>query len=153
MHIRAVKEPWRHSNRNNALGQMLVTNQRLNQLAAARTDFEGRGMLSGTCLGAALEALGESYSCYSSFVIVILRWLGLLVTLTTTLAPLNSTDEWELAPAMNDTRQNASILDENPHDEIVNDNHINILAEVKLSSTIRMLSSLSLYFPDLSGLV
>jgi hypothetical protein len=45
-HIRAVKEPWRRSNRNQPLGQMLVTNQRLDQLAAARTDFVNRGMLS-----------------------------------------------------------------------------------------------------------
>jgi hypothetical protein len=60
MHIRAVKEPWRRSNRNQALGQMIVTNQRLDQLAAARTDFESRGMLSGSCLGTTLEALGRS---------------------------------------------------------------------------------------------
>ena len=45
-HIRAVKEPWRRSSRNQPLGQMLVTNQRLDQLAAARTDFVHRGMLS-----------------------------------------------------------------------------------------------------------
>jgi len=44
-HIRAVKEPWRRSNRNQPLGQMLVTNQRLDQLAAARADFMDRGML------------------------------------------------------------------------------------------------------------
>ena len=42
-----MKEPWRRSNRNQALGQMLVTNQRLDQLAAARTDFSNRGMLTG----------------------------------------------------------------------------------------------------------
>ena len=60
MHIRAVKEPWRRSNRNQALGQMLVTNQRLDQLAAARTDFERRGMLNGSCLGTTLETLGKS---------------------------------------------------------------------------------------------
>lgn len=60
MHIRAVKEPWRRSNRNQALGQMLVTNQRLDQLAAARTDFECRGMLNGSCLGTTLETLGKS---------------------------------------------------------------------------------------------
>lgn len=45
-HIRAVKEPWRRSNRNHPLGQMLVTNQRLDQLAAARTDFVNRNMLA-----------------------------------------------------------------------------------------------------------
>jgi hypothetical protein len=46
-HIRAVKEPWRRSNRCEALGQMLVTNQRLDQLAAARSHFAKRGMLDG----------------------------------------------------------------------------------------------------------
>ncbi len=45
-HIRAVKEPWRRSNRNKPLRQMLVTNQRLDQLAAARVDFVNRGMLT-----------------------------------------------------------------------------------------------------------
>jgi hypothetical protein len=55
-HIRAVKEPWRRSNHNEALGQMLVTNQRLDQLAAARTDFSNRGMLNGTCLTAVSDA-------------------------------------------------------------------------------------------------
>ena len=54
-HIRAVKEPWRRSNRNEALGQMLVTNQRLDQLAAARTDFNQRGMLNGACLTSILQ--------------------------------------------------------------------------------------------------
>jgi hypothetical protein len=44
-HIRAVKEPWRCSSQNQPLGQMLVTNQRLDQLAAARTDFIHHGML------------------------------------------------------------------------------------------------------------
>ncbi|KZT70892.1 hypothetical protein DAEQUDRAFT_688244 [Daedalea quercina L-15889] len=44
-HIKAVKEPWRRSNRYEALGQMLLTNQRLDKLAAARIDFESRGML------------------------------------------------------------------------------------------------------------
>jgi hypothetical protein len=44
-HIKAVKEPWRRSNRYNALGQMLVTNQRIDKLAAARLDFVERGLL------------------------------------------------------------------------------------------------------------
>jgi hypothetical protein len=57
-HIKAVKEPWRRSSKYKALGQMLVTNQRLSKLAAARVDFESRGMLEGTCLSAELEALG-----------------------------------------------------------------------------------------------
>ena len=44
-HIRAVKEPWCRSNHNEALGQMLVTNQRLDQLAAACVDFANWGGL------------------------------------------------------------------------------------------------------------
>jgi hypothetical protein len=44
-HITVVKKPWRRSNRFNALGQMLVTNQRLDKLAAMRSDFAARGML------------------------------------------------------------------------------------------------------------
>jgi hypothetical protein len=38
---------------------MLVTNQRLDQLMAAHTDFANRGMLNGTCLSQALHVLGE----------------------------------------------------------------------------------------------
>ena len=34
-HIKAVKEPWRRSSRFEALSQMLLTNQRLDKLAAA----------------------------------------------------------------------------------------------------------------------
>jgi hypothetical protein len=44
-HITAVKRPWRRSNRHNALGQMLLTNQRLDKLKAARSDFVHRGLL------------------------------------------------------------------------------------------------------------
>ncbi|KZT29788.1 hypothetical protein NEOLEDRAFT_1055280 [Neolentinus lepideus HHB14362 ss-1] len=44
-HIKAVKEPWRRSNRFEALGQMLVTNQRLDKISASRVDFVSRGML------------------------------------------------------------------------------------------------------------
>ncbi|KAH9028893.1 hypothetical protein EDB85DRAFT_1969124 [Lactarius pseudohatsudake] len=44
-HIKAVKEPWRRSNRYHALLQMLVTNQRLDKLAAARANFEAKGLL------------------------------------------------------------------------------------------------------------
>jgi hypothetical protein len=53
-HIKAVKEPWRRSNRFEALSQMLLTNQRLDKLAALRVDFTRRGMLHGTCLIAQL---------------------------------------------------------------------------------------------------
>ena len=38
-HIKAIKEPWRHSSHFEALGQMILTNQRLDKLVAARVDF------------------------------------------------------------------------------------------------------------------
>ena len=58
-HITAVKETWRRSNKFNALGQMLITNQRLDKLAAARVHFANCGMLQGTCLSQAISQLGE----------------------------------------------------------------------------------------------
>ena len=44
-HITTVKKPWRRSNRYEALGQMLITNQRLDKLAATRADFIAHEML------------------------------------------------------------------------------------------------------------
>jgi hypothetical protein len=58
-HIAAIKKPWRRSNRYNALGQMLLTNQRLDKLAAAHIDFTDRRMLDGTCPADALKVIGE----------------------------------------------------------------------------------------------
>ena len=58
-HIKVVKEPWWRSNQFNALGQMLLTNQRLDKLAAACIDFSNCGMLQGTCLSEMLAKLGE----------------------------------------------------------------------------------------------
>ncbi|KAI0309566.1 hypothetical protein OF83DRAFT_1071876 [Amylostereum chailletii] len=49
-HIKAVKEPYRRTNHYEALGQMLLINQRLDKLAAVRVDFAARGMLIGPCL-------------------------------------------------------------------------------------------------------
>jgi len=45
-HRSAVKEPWRRSNHYHALGQMLLTNQRLDKLANSRVDFAARRMLA-----------------------------------------------------------------------------------------------------------
>jgi hypothetical protein len=45
-HITAVKRPWRRSNWYEALGQMLLTNQRLDKLAGARVDFVRKGLLN-----------------------------------------------------------------------------------------------------------
>ncbi len=59
-HIKAVKEPWRRSSRYQALGQMLLTNQRLDKLAACRVDFTARGMLHGLCLTNTLASMAEN---------------------------------------------------------------------------------------------
>ncbi|KAG1727914.1 hypothetical protein EDD22DRAFT_982741 [Suillus occidentalis] len=56
-HIKAVKEPWRWSNKHNALGQMLLTNQQLDKLAASRLDFAARRMLVGSVLSRAVATL------------------------------------------------------------------------------------------------
>lgn len=46
-HITAVKKPWRRSNHNNALPQMMRTISRLYKLNALRQVFKNRGMLDG----------------------------------------------------------------------------------------------------------
>ena len=56
-HIKAVKEPWRCSSWFEALSQMLLTNQHLDKLAAARVDFADHGMLQGTCISAAWDEI------------------------------------------------------------------------------------------------
>ena len=54
-HIRAVKRPWRASNRNNPILQILRTNTRLSKLAAARVEFGRRGILRGDVVSYALR--------------------------------------------------------------------------------------------------
>ena len=56
--IKAVKEPWWQSSHFDALGQMLLTNQHIDKLAAARANFTRQGMLQGTCLSSILVKLG-----------------------------------------------------------------------------------------------
>jgi hypothetical protein len=80
-HIKAVKEPWRRSNRFDALSQILLTNQRLDKLAASRVDFADRGMLQGTCLSYILEKLGMSNICSYCLIMLTLslnrdQWLS-----------------------------------------------------------------------------
>ena len=53
-HIKVIKHTYRRSSRNKPLGQMLVSNQRLDKLAAARAGFTSRGMLDGPGLLAPL---------------------------------------------------------------------------------------------------
>ena len=54
-HIKAVKEPWRHSNQYEALGQMLLTNQQLDKIAASHADFTAQGMLDSNVLQAIMS--------------------------------------------------------------------------------------------------
>ena len=61
-HIKAVKQPWRRSSHYEALGQMLLTNQHLDKLAAAHVNFTHCGMLDGTILSATLKMIGEPYT-------------------------------------------------------------------------------------------
>ena len=61
-HIKAMKEPWRCSSRFEALSQMLLTNQCLDKLAAARVDFADRGMLLGRCLSATWDEISRTHS-------------------------------------------------------------------------------------------
>ena len=79
-HIKAVKEPWRRSNRFDALGQMLLTNQRLDKLAASRADFTNRGMLKGTCLSDKLYKLGKDlhYNTIFSLILMVYICSGLI---------------------------------------------------------------------------
>jgi len=58
-HIRAIKEPWRQSNHFEALGQMLITNQQLNKLAATWVDFAACGMLDGPCVAANVDIVSD----------------------------------------------------------------------------------------------
>lgn len=56
-HIRAVKQPWRATNKNNPLLQILEINSRRSKLAAARTQFGSHGMLQHDVLTAAQHDL------------------------------------------------------------------------------------------------
>jgi hypothetical protein len=141
-HIRAVKEPWRRSNRYEALGQMLVTNQRLDQLMAARTDFANRGMLNGTCLSEVLQALGELLSD------------GLVIFSLFLMQFIEDSEPLSLDTAtgiQDDDNASRTILeearpDENINEEIVDDP--NVLAEVTLPSRICQLQLFQVVYHD-----
>ncbi|KAH8977871.1 hypothetical protein EDB92DRAFT_1937736 [Lactarius akahatsu] len=66
-HIKAVKEPWRRSNRNKPLKQILITNQHLDKLTAVlkrRINERRRGMLDRSQLDAQLKVMGLSSILY-----------------------------------------------------------------------------------------
>lgn len=54
-HIRAVKDPWRRSNRRKALRQILTINTRVHKMRAARTFYGSRGLLVGDVYSQALR--------------------------------------------------------------------------------------------------
>ena len=58
-HIPSTKKPYHRSNHCNALGQILLTNQRLDKLAAAHANFKSRGMLRGMVLVDACACAGS----------------------------------------------------------------------------------------------
>ncbi|KAJ3529105.1 hypothetical protein NMY22_g9137 [Coprinellus aureogranulatus] len=59
-HITAVKEPWRRSNRYNALSQMLKTISRLDKMAALHRALQDQGYLEGTTsMATALHLMGQ----------------------------------------------------------------------------------------------
>src|ERR1700720_2302901 len=53
-HIKAVKQPWRRSNHYKALGQMLLTNERLDKIVACRAKFTSCGMLDNDSISGRL---------------------------------------------------------------------------------------------------
>ncbi|KAL4080764.1 hypothetical protein J3A83DRAFT_4355731 [Scleroderma citrinum] len=63
-HIKAVKWPYWHTNCFQALGQMLLINQRLDKLATAHAVFKEHGMLNGSCVSQVLQALDQSMTGY-----------------------------------------------------------------------------------------
>ena len=119
-HIRSVKEPWRRSNRNEPLGQMLVTNQRLDQLSAAQTDFENRGMLHGT--------QASKPSC-SMFIFLYINDSD--VNLYPLTDPQPTTGHGSINEPINVPTQ-TSVADEDPLEEIITD--LDAVAEVTLGS-------------------
>ena len=53
-HIKAVKQPWRHSNHYKALGQMLLTNEQVDKIAACRAKFTSCRMLDNDSISGRL---------------------------------------------------------------------------------------------------
>ncbi|KAG1724132.1 hypothetical protein EDB19DRAFT_1897950 [Suillus lakei] len=58
-HIKAIKEPWQRSSKFNALGQMLLTNQHLDKLAASHSDFTAHRMLDDSFISDHLAYLDQ----------------------------------------------------------------------------------------------
>jgi hypothetical protein len=57
-HKTAVKQPWRRSNGNDPLDQMMLNNQRMDKMSACHAFFAVNGLLRGTCLWDTMRSLG-----------------------------------------------------------------------------------------------
>ena len=62
-HIKVVKQPWRHSSHYKALSQMLITNQRLDKLAACRADVANHSMLADTSISGIYLYINHHTKC------------------------------------------------------------------------------------------
>ncbi|KAI6043361.1 hypothetical protein EDC04DRAFT_2562900, partial [Pisolithus marmoratus] len=76
-HIKAVKCLYWHTNHLQALGQIFLINQRLDKLTAAHADFKRHGMLNGSFLSQAFQALGTCTD-YSTLEHTCMRNVGAL---------------------------------------------------------------------------
>ena len=128
-HIKAVKKPWRHSNRYMAMKQMLLMNQRLDKLSASCAHFKSNNMLEGDCLSDALAQLSEWISIdlfvYSPYWICI----GQLDQLEE--EQDEDTGDFDVA----EQRHRAAVEDEDDEDEF-DDDGPQVVADVKLAKTI-----------------
>jgi len=120
---------------------MLVTNQRLDQLAAAHVDFESRDMLDGTCLSHVLQ---QQLGMYSSSSTSDYHFDTIILAAAAIHAPdPASVNETEAISDADQSTQQTLTEDEDPNEEVVND--LDVIAEVKLASTIHK-SRLLLHF-------
>lgn len=100
-HIAAVKRPWRWTNRNMPLPQILKINERLDKISTARVDFTTCGMLTDLCLDQATMDLTDSDAADSD------------VT--------SSDDDLDSDTSSNDNPNNNTSSDNDPDDDALND--------------------------------
>lgn len=100
---------------------MLVTNQRLDQLSAAQTDFENRGMLSGTQANEPICVF--IFLCYE----LILRMLNSILPTAT---DFEHDRNGSIHNPINIPSAQPSILDEDLEEELATD--LDVAAEVTL---------------------
>ena len=79
-HIKAVKQPWWCSSHYKALGQMLLTNQHLDKIAACHADFTSHGMLDDTSISG-----NNSYKLSYKMLITFLLIKMMMMTMEETL--------------------------------------------------------------------